>query len=343
MKFKKILFASFVFASLSLASCGPSIKESYTDTNGEIREVTIKPTEQSNDVYECMKVLASKKKVSLSSYNTMTIDEKISIAGSVKGIGTVNDFKGESESKTIASLKKLELSTCGKDTYTSQFADTKYNLYLKDKMLYVNFESGKNVTRYKTEAPNVTSVISSLDKFEDFFMDTARYNLAPLLKYTTIKASSYSNLFEAVIQNETEIMDLIKDKNIKISSVDDDYIYLSYTLKDADIVDFCKNTQILPNGLTQIKTASSLDELLITIGFNREDYLITKINLNFENAQGALFSISRAMSTSIIDLEFGFPSMSTASLSSYTCDISIYYNKDEVEVPAEALNWQEKK
>ena len=66
------------------------------------------------------------------------------------------------------------------------------------------------------------------------------------------------------------------------------------------------------------------------------------INLNFENAQWALFSISRAMSTNIIDLDFGFPAMATANLSSYTCDISIYYNKDEVEVPAEALNWQEK-
>ena len=314
MKLRNVLLSSglVVFSCLGLASCNSevSLKGEYQNLDGEVTEVEIKKTSDQEAVLDTLKYLAYKGENTAVDINIASINMKMHMDGSISS----SKYNADLTTKLIANLydNDFSIKVGGKISAAGKSQDMNMGIYCDGNYLYYNYMNQK----YRLSAQALDSEYSEmLDKLKEIYDES---NLKSAFDFIGIKQNNGKSAFETIMDNETAVKDYISATNLTVSSVTNDYIYLTYNLNGDAILRYCKENDQAINGLDSINFISEDDKMIFVIGYDTTYYYPSYININFNEATSVLNAIGE----------------NTISINSYTLEMWYSVNKDTVSKPS---------
>ena len=320
MKLKKVFLGASAMAVslLGLASCDSEVtlKGEYQNLDGEAKEVEIKKSDDEAVVLDTLKYLAYKGENTSVDINTLSAEVKMYMDGSMYS----SKYNADLTTKMIVDMGAGSFSckVGGKITAKGENVDMDMGMYSDGNYLYYDYRNGK----FKLGLSQLDAEYSEmLDKLKDFCDES---NLKSAFNFIGIKQNSRKTAFETIMDNEDAIKDYISTNNLTVSSVTNNYIYLTFNLDSEAILRYCKENNQGISGLDSINYISEDDKMSFVIGFDTTYYYPSYVKTDFDEAGSLLKAISGGV-----------------SLNSYAIEMWYSVNKESVATPSDLSEYKD--
>lgn len=321
MKLRKLFLGTsgVVLSLFGLASCSGEVtlKGEYPNTDQEMKEVEIKQSNNEEDVLDTMKFLAYNGEKFNEDINTISWDMNVYMDGTAYN----QAYKFDSQTKFIADLNSNDFSIYlnADTTVLSKTSNMKMGIYGIGSYVYYESEQAGVKSKYRLSGASLDSAYKEMMKtVKNYAKENSSNNLSSIFEFMSVYNKNGMTPFETIMDTEDMIRSYISTYEMKVSSVTNDYIYLSLNLDGDAISTFCKENDLGINDLNGIFNVDSNDRMSYIVGFDTKNYMPSYLKIDFTEAKDLLSQI-----------------VTSIAIDSYNIEMWVSFNKDNVEAPSD--------
>ena len=287
MKLKRLFLGVGALVSLgALASCSNETKLvlNYLDANNEAQEVSLEKSDKPEDVLNALKVLAKADAKVIDDINTVKLNMKLDWNSTMDNqkynmYMNMDLFYDLTQYNVFSINMKMDMDAL------SQKESINMNAYCDGNYGYIDMYDGKESAKIKTSVSKISSLMGgSYYELADVF--TQNYYNRELEQFFDAiypKTNSSTSTYEFICENEQAILEKIQEKNVTLSSVTSDTIYISFDLKGKDIFNGYQNFGA-GYDVTNNTLFGENDYMTLTYGFSTNTYFVSYVKMDLSNA-----------------------------------------------------------
>ena len=305
MKLKRFVLLGVAGLSLAaLASCGSdeaSHKLTYTNASGSTENVTVEKTSNAEEVLNAMKAVSATEAPKIGDLTSMEQNLEATIRSKINGgkmnadYLLANTVDLSSKELSINLTANMDVSAAAAKTIGTTSGNAikgkiTMDTYFCEDGAYVSMGDGSDYVKYKYDLSMYTSSISDLTQAtKEAYNECATRNLDIFFLLADRNFGS-EDAYSTLESNEDEMFDFIKESNVTVSSVTNDYIYFSLDVTGSDILSVY-NSLSDSNALSSAKSFEADDKMKFTIGFNTTYYTMNYFKMDLSKAPGLFKSV----------------------------------------------------